>query len=50
MNVTVKVNSLKTTIPAELAGKEAEFKTHIHDIKRKELPELNDSFAKEASS
>ena len=29
---------------------EAEFKTHIHDIKRKELPELNDEFAKEASS
>lgn len=34
----------------DLAGKEAVFKVTIHDIKRKELPELNDEFAKEASS
>ncbi len=35
---------------AELAGKPATFKVKIHDIKRKELPELNDEFAKEANS
>lgn len=34
----------------ELAGKEAVFEVHVNDIKRKELPELNDEFAKEASS
>lgn len=32
----------------ELAGKDAVFKVKVHDIKRKELPELNDDFAKEA--
>lgn len=31
----------------ELAGKEAVFKVKIHDIKRKELPELDDEFAKD---
>lgn len=46
---------VKVTFPEEygvkdLAGKEAVFKVTIHDIKRKELPELNDEFAKEASS
>ena len=49
-DVTVKVTFPEDYFVAELAGKEAEFKTHIHDIKRKELPELNDEFAKEASS
>ena len=44
---------VKVTFPAdyfvpELAGKEAVFTTKINDIKRKELPELNDDFAKEA--
>ncbi|MFC0187990.1 trigger factor [Fictibacillus aquaticus] len=33
---------------AELAGKSAVFKVKIHDIKAKQLPELNDDFAKEA--
>ncbi|PEJ99287.1 trigger factor [Bacillus wiedmannii] len=33
---------------AELAGKPATFKVTIHEIKTKELPELNDEFAKEA--
>ena len=47
-DVTVKVTFPEDYFVAELAGKEAEFKTHIHDIKRKELPELNDEFAKEA--
>lgn len=32
---------------AELAGKEATFKVKVHEIKRKELPELDDEFAKD---
>ena len=32
---------------AELAGKEATFKVTVKEIKTKELPELNDEFAKE---
>jgi len=44
---------VKVTFPSEyfvpeLAGKEAVFITKINDVKRKELPELNDDFAKEA--
>lgn len=44
---------VKVTFPAdyfvaELAGKEAEFKVKVNDIKRKELPELDDEFAKDA--
>lgn len=31
----------------DLAGKPAVFKTKVHDIKRKELPELDDEFAKD---
>src|SRR5699024_12490644 len=31
----------------DLAGKEAIIKTKVHEIKGKELPELNDDFAKE---
>ena len=34
----------------DLAGKAAIFKCTIHSIKRKEMPELNDEFAKKASS
>lgn len=34
---------------AELAGKEAVFACHINDIRVKELPELNDDFAKDVS-
>ena len=33
----------------ELAGKDAVFKCKIHEIKAKELPELNDEFAQDAS-
>ena len=33
----------------ELAGKEAVFAVKVNDVKRKEMPELNDDFAKEAS-
>ena len=45
---------VKVTFPAdyfvpELAGKEANFKVKINDVKRKELPELDDDFAKEVS-
>ncbi|GIN71099.1 trigger factor [Bacillus sp. J14TS2] len=32
---------------AELAGKEATFKVKLHEIKAKELPELDDEFAKD---
>ncbi|MFV8828723.1 trigger factor [Alkalihalobacterium sp. APHAB7] len=32
---------------ADLAGKAATFKATVHEIKRKELPELNDEFAKD---
>ncbi len=32
---------------ADLAGKEAVFKCKIHEIKKKELPELDDEFAKD---
>lgn len=43
---------VKVTFPAdyfvaELAGKEAQFKVKINDIKRKELPEIDDEFAKD---
>jgi len=34
---------------AELAGKEAKFTVNVHDVKRKEVPELDDDFAKETS-
>lgn len=34
---------------AELAGKDAVFKCKIHEIKSKELPELDDEFAKDVS-
>lgn len=32
-----------------LANKEAHFQVHVHDIKRKRLPELDDEFAKDIS-
>jgi len=43
---------VKVTFPAdyfvpELAGKEAQFKVKVNDIKRKELPDIDDEFAKE---
>lgn len=45
---------VKVTFPAEyqseeLAGKEAVFKCHIHEIKEEEVPELDDEFAKDIS-
>ncbi len=33
----------------ELKGKEAVFKVKLHEIKKKELPEINDEFAKDTS-
>ena len=33
----------------DLAGKDATFKVKLHEIKKKELPELDDEFAKDAS-
>lgn len=33
----------------ELAGKEAKFEVKVHEIKEKELPELDDEFAKDVS-
>ena len=43
---------VKVTFPEEyhaedLAGKEAVFKVTVHEVKSKELPELNDDFAKD---
>ena len=39
-----------TTIPAEeVAGKTAEFDVNVKEVREKELPELNDDFAAEAS-
>ncbi len=45
---------VKVTFPEEyhaenLAGQEAVFKCHIHEIKEEQLPELNDEFAKDIS-
>jgi len=45
---------IKVTFPEEypakeLAGKESIFKIKLHEIKKKELPEINDEFAKDAS-
>ncbi|SER91434.1 trigger factor [Salipaludibacillus aurantiacus] len=34
---------------AELAGKPAKFEVKVHDIKRKDLPELDDEFAKDVN-
>ena len=33
----------------DLAGKEALFKVKVHEVKRKELPEINDEFAQDVS-
>lgn len=46
---TVTVSFPADYFVAELAGKAAEFKVKINDIKRKELPEIDDEFVKEVS-
>lgn len=45
----VNVTFPETYHAAELAGKEALFKVKLHEIKRKQLPELDDEFAKDVS-
>ncbi len=47
--VDVKVTFPEQYHSEELAGKEAVFKCVIHEIKEKELPELDDEFAKDVS-
>lgn len=46
---TVTVTFPEDYFVPELAGKAAEFKVKIHDIKRKEMPEVDDDFAKDVS-
>ncbi len=45
----VNVTFPETYHAAELAGKDAVFKVKLHEIKRKQLPELDDEFAKDVS-
>lgn len=47
--VEVKVNFPEDYFEESLKGKEAIFKVTINDIKEKELPELDDEFAKDVS-
>ncbi|WP_367300977.1 trigger factor [Leuconostoc carnosum] len=46
-DVDVKVTFPADYQAADLAGKEALFEVKIHELKRKELPELDDEFAKD---
>ncbi|WP_461223781.1 trigger factor [Lacticaseibacillus suihuaensis] len=46
-DVVVKVTFPEDYQAKDLAGKEAEFKTTIHEVKSKELPALDDDFAKD---
>ena len=46
-DVEVKVTFPEDYQAADLAGKEALFEVKIHELKRKELPELDDEFAKD---
>lgn len=48
-DVEVKVTFPETYFVDALKGKEAEFKVHVDDVKRKQLPEINDDFAKSIS-
>lgn len=48
-DVTVRVTFPDSYFVKELAGKEAEFAVHVNDVKRKRIPELDDSFAKSVS-
>lgn len=45
----VKVKFPKEYFSKELAGKDAVFKVKLHEIKKKELPKLDDEFAKDVS-
>ncbi len=48
-DIDVKVTFPENYNAEELAGKEATFKVKIHEIKEKELPELDNEFAKDVS-
>ena len=45
----IKVTFPKDYPSKDLAGKEATFKIKLHEIKKKELPKIDDEFAKDAS-
>ena len=45
----IKVTFPEDYFSKDLAGKEAIFKVKLHEIKKKELPEVNDEFAKDVS-
>ena len=45
----IKVTFPKEYFSKDLAGKEATFKVKLHQIKKKELPKLDDEFAKDVS-
>ena len=45
----IKVKFPDEYFSKDLAGKDATFKVKIHEIKKKELPKLDDEFAKDAS-
>ena len=45
----IKVKFPEEYFSKDLAGKDATFKVKVHAIKKKELPKLDDEFAKEAS-
>jgi len=45
----IKVKFPKEYFSKDLAGKDATFKVKLHEIKKKELPKLDDEFAKDVS-
>lgn len=45
----IKVTFPEEYFSKELAGKDATFKVKVHEIKKKELPKLDDEFAKDVS-
>ena len=45
----IKVKFPKEYFSKELAGKDATFKIKLHEIKKKEMPEINDDLAKDIS-
>ena len=45
----IKVTFPEDYFSEELKGKDATFKVKLHEIKKKEMPELNDDFAKDTS-
>ena len=48
-NKDIQVKFPEDYFSKELAGKDATFKVTVHEIKKKELPELDDEFAKDVS-